>query len=233
MSSLQALVSLYSFYDQLTCNMPVACGPGCATCCSINVSVTSLEVAYLLQHPVLADMGEIIQKDIETAAENNHFIPTCTTNQQAQLCLAREEPMVESGQHGTGRCPLLDARGMCKIYDNRPFSCRAMLSTRPCRQDGEASMVPFIYSVNLAMYQLIEHLDHRGTSGNMLDMLTDRQAQLIANREIPGFFVDPSERVRFQRLLDKLKTIPTAHGFLADFFPQHIFQLNETHSPYN
>jgi len=40
-----------------------------------------------------------------------------------------------------------------------------------CQYGGEAEMEPFLITVNLAIYQIIEHLDKEGVSGNLLDVL--------------------------------------------------------------
>ncbi len=222
MQPFDALVALYDFYEQFTANMPLACDPGCATCCSVNVSVTSLETAYLCKHPLFQEKE--VFAEIRQAADLPHFIPSCTTNEQAFCCLQKQNPPQESGGHTPGKCPLLGADGLCRVYVNRPFSCRAMLSTVKCTTDGKADMMPFIYTVNLAMYQLIEHLDKQGTSGNLLDMLAENSDRTVANRGIPGFPVAPQEQVRFQRLLDKLAALPVGEGRLAEYFPQEIFK---------
>ena len=217
-----ALVALFDFYEQFTVNMPLACEPGCATCCSVNVSVTSLETVYLRKHALFRE--EEVVSQVQQAADRPHFIPSCTTNEQAYCCLQKQNPPQESSSHAPGKCPLLDREGLCRVYTNRPFSCRAMLSTVKCITDGKAEMMPFIYTVNIAMYQMIEHLDKKGTSGNLLDMLGE-SSRTVANREIPGFLVAPQERVRFQRLLDKLAGLPVGAEQLADFFPPGLFNV--------
>ncbi len=219
--SLAALAALYAFYDQFVANMPLSCGPGCATCCSVNVSVTSLEASYLLQHPLMA--SDALAGEIRTAAAAPHFLPSLTTNQLAASCLAAQEPPEENGVHTPGICPLLDEDGLCRVYSNRPFSCRAMLSVKRCRTGGEAEVPPFVYTVNLALYQLIEHLDRQGTSGNLLDMLSGNTRNAVANRALPGFLVAPEERAKFHTLLKKIAVFPVGNSALNIFFPEKIF----------
>jgi len=217
----KALNALYDFYDAFTANLPVACGPGCVTCCSVNVSVTGLEGKFLLQHPALADTS--VRAAITAAQKRPHFIPTFTTNELASACLNKQQPPEEKGLHAPGQCPLLSKDGLCQVYTHRPFSCRAMLSTNRCVQDGKAVMAPFMYTVNLAMYQMIEHLDREGTSANMLDILVDEKRNTIPNSMLSGFLVPPEEETRFQRIKIAVKKYPADTGHLEEFFPENIF----------
>ena len=221
MEAQKALQALYTFYDEFTTNLPVSCGPGCATCCSLNVSVTSLEVRFLRQHPALAKHS--LQEAITAALGRPYFSPSFTTNELAEACLSRKQPPEETGLHASGQCPFLGKDSLCQVYANRPFSCRAMLSTCRCTQDGEAVMAPFIYTVNLAMYQMIEHLDQKGTSGNMLDFWAEKP-RTLPNRSIPGFLVAPEEKNRFRGIKTALRKFPVNSGSLEDFFTADIFR---------
>ncbi len=84
-------------------------------------------------------------------------------------------------------------------------------------------MAPFIYTVNLAMYQMIEHLDQKGTSGNMLDFWAEKP-RTLPNRAIPGFLVAPEEKSRFRGIKTALRKFPVNSGSLEDFFPAGIFR---------
>jgi Fe-S-cluster containining protein len=221
MAVIKALQAIYKFYDDFITRFPVACGPGCTSCCSVNVSVTSLEVDYIRKNKLLAEKE--IQRRITAAAVNPHFIPTLTTNQLARFCLGQQQPPEETGMHSPGQCPLLGDDGLCQVYANRPFSCRAMLSASRCRADGEAIMEPFLFTINLALYQMIEHLDLCGTSGNMLDMLAGDENHTIANSGLPGFLVSPVEQPQFHQLLKKIKKYPVGNEYLTDFFPARTF----------
>ena len=222
MDSLSALSAIYDFYGQFVANLPLACGPGCATCCSVNVTVTELEIEFLRQHPLSGDRRVLEQ--VENVRNRPHFIPEFTTNQLAEFCLTRREPPAETGTHAPGACPLLNSEGLCMVYTHRPFSCRAMLSRTRCRTKLAAEIAPFIYTVNLTIYQLIEHLDRQGRSGNMLDMLCGDREQTTGNRTIPGFPVAPDEQVKHQRFLDKLAAFPAGNVQLAEYFPKDLFR---------
>ncbi len=223
MAALEALQAIYKFYDVFITRFPVACGPGCSACCSVNVSVTSLEIDYIKKNKLLAEKE--IQRRIAAASAHPHFIPSLTTNQLARFCLRQQEPPEETGMHAPGQCPLLGDDGRCQVYANRPFSCRAMLSTSRCKADGEAIMEPFLFTINLALYQIIEHLDLHGISGNMLDMLAGNENNTIVNSALPGFLVSPAEQPQFQQLLKKIKKYPVGKGYLDDFFPPRTFSL--------
>ncbi len=224
MATIDALQALYDFYDRFVRSFSFACGPGCSTCCSINVVITSIEAEYLGKHIALSDKE--IQRQIHAAGQRPHFMPTMTTNRLARYCLRRQEPPEEQGMHAPGKCPLLGRDGLCRVYENRPFACRAMSSDQRCQDDGEAVMPPFLYTINLVFYQLIEHLDSKGTSGNMLDMLTGNNGNRVANTPFPGFLITETEKAPLQRLLKTIKNYPVNRGRLADFFPSQTFQLD-------
>ena len=84
-------------------------------------------------------------------------------------------------------------------------------------------MPPFLFTINLAFYQLIEHLDQAGTSGNMLDMLLEDNNNTLSNCALPGFPVAAEQQKPFNRVLEKIKTWPVHEGCLGDFYPHRIF----------
>jgi len=216
-----ALVSLYTLYeDAIATTFATACEKGCATCCSVNVTMTSLEGAYLLGHPLLAQPDA--QKRLARAGEQPHFVPSLTINRLAAACLDEQAPPEETGCHAPGVCPFLGQDHLCQVYDRRPFACRAMFSTTRCRQDGAAEMPSFLYTVNLTVCQLIEHLDRDGRTGNMVDILAKREKQCIRNTPLPGFPVAPAERAPLGRFLARLGQYMADGRPLADFFPAKL-----------
>lgn len=219
----EALKALYAFYDEFAQDFPAACRPGCSTCCSVNVTATTLETSWMLKN-CAPDM-----KKIEDAAERAHYQPAVTANRMAFFCLNRREPPDETSVHAPGRCPLLDDLGYCTIYEYRPFSCRAMFSLSACKEAGEAEMPPFLFTLNLALYQIIEHLDRQGFSGNMLDLLLfswDKHADfpyVKTNSPLPGFMVPPDEQLRFRSLLRRISNIPLNDGSLfSELLPENL-----------
>lgn len=164
------LASLYAFYDDFVAGMPFACAPGCSTCCTWNVTATSLETSYLsriLSHDRLCQMADLAKKQDAPG----WYRPSVTINEIAASCLAMRDPPIDSGIHTKGSCPLLDDRGLCLVYARRPFACRAMSSRIQCEPDGEALMDPFLVTVNLAMHQIIEDVGNGNYTGNLIDLL--------------------------------------------------------------
>ncbi len=218
-----ALAGLYAAHARVTAGYRFACRAGCATCCSVNVVLTSLEAEYLRQAPVWRDPA--LAAEVHRAAAQPHYTPACSTNVVAACCLAGREPPPDPSPHRPGACPLLDERGLCRVYDHRPLACRAMASTRPCAEGGEAVMDPFLFTLNLALCQVIEHLDRDGRTGNLLDMLTRSgpdlpSASLVRNRPLPGFLVPPEEEQRFHAAMDTILAWPVGRGRLGDFLPR-------------
>lgn len=95
-SSRSKLQKIYAVADELSNARLtfVACGKGCASCCHMNVSMTSAEAERLgsaigrVPLPVL----QPIAHPVETFAG----VP----------------------------CPFLDGQGVCSVYEHRPLSCR-------------------------------------------------------------------------------------------------------------
>ena len=223
---LSALIALYTLYeDAIATTFTTACEKGCATCCSINVTITSLEARYLLAHPLFTDAKA---REIAADAGNRpHFIPSLTINRLAGACLNEEDVPEETGIHAPGTCPFLDDSGLCRVYSHRPFACRAMFSTKRCRKDGAAEMPSFLYTVNLAVCQLIEHLDRDGHTGNMMDVLAGKKKQTIANTPLPGFPVAAEDRQRLGKFLALLQDYPVENGSLADYFPLQLLHMED------
>ncbi len=212
----EALQSIYDFYDEFARKFPVACRAGCAACCSVNVTLTSLEMEYLRSHELFS--SKEIMSRLVLASEQNHFIPSLTTNTIAAYCLNHQEPPLEHGEHAPGTCPLLAGNKHCLVYEQRPFACRAMLSRHTCKTGGAADMSSFFLTVNLSICQMIEHLDQNGVSGNLLDMLAGKTLPMVKNHSLPGFLVPPEQKKAFRRFIDDLFCRRAGGNLLQDYF---------------
>ncbi len=209
--SFPVLAALYDFYDQYTTRFPSVCAPGCSTCCTWNVTATGLEADYLLE--ILdADARRRIAQALPRPGEPVWYRPTVTINETAACFLAMRDPPEDRGIHTQGRCLFLDDHGLCKVYARRPFACRAMSSCNRCEERGEALMDPFLLSVNLAVYQIIEDMDTGGCTGNLIDLLVKeitpgdmQKLCLIENRPLPGFLVEPAYTRDFAAFLAALR----------------------------
>ncbi len=233
------LRALYAFYDDFIKGIPFACRSGCNVCCTVNVAVTSLEAALvadsLTQHGT-ASPADIPSDIIKQAASSPGYTPTTTINRNTWELIRGQDATEDSGEHSDGICPLLDSEGLCTVYEARPFACRAMSSTTPCDKGGSAAMEPFLVTVNLAMYQIIEHLDSQGgTTGNLSVMLQtmldaapgDTENTMppssLRNCTLPGFVVPPEEKLRFKSFLRRLQAWETEDGTpLSRWLPEEL-----------
>ena len=196
--------ALYGFYDDFLKGYGLACQPGCSTCCTRNIVATTLEVRYAMAHErramtkARASLGDAVPG----------YRPSITINASAAYCLRGEDLPEDLGNHREGRCPLLDDRDMCRIYPYRPFSCRAMVSSVPCRERGKAEMEPYLITVNFSIQQILEQMDEGGLTGNLWDVVacveSGDRGHLVPNEPIPGFLVLPGEKGRFHAFLRRL-----------------------------
>ena len=216
------LTKLYALYDEAVLPFDTACDRGCSACCTCNVTCTTLEgwfiVAQLMARGRLTGIETMV-----SAAPRNRFHPAVTINQMVALCVRGDALPPESNDPGAGPCTWLEDN-LCPFYAVRPFACRAMLSSEPCRVGGEASMPPFILSLNNVMMQYLEALDRPGGSGNMADILKfladednrnayinqqchDFSPPLMANRTFSVLMVPPEHRQSIQPILKGVQAI--------------------------
>ncbi len=232
------LLALYSFYEDFTKGFPVKCSPGCSTCCTVNVAATTLETAVVrkaLSNPVPEETGLRIAR----VASAPRYIPTTTLNRNTWEIIRGKNITPDEGEPGEGFCPLLDDQGFCSVYESRPFACRALSSTTLCKDEGMADMEPFLVTVNLAMYQIIEHLDSNGGitenfSGLLHSAITGKEPLSDKNRKntdqlsqtrncpLPGFMIPPDDKLRFRSFLRRLSAWPVGEDTLAKWLPEEM-----------
>ncbi|WP_052263266.1 YkgJ family cysteine cluster protein [Geobacter pickeringii] len=103
----------------------MACGPGCATCCVVNVTVLfpeAVAIAAYLRTAMDAEEREELAAAIEGTAGMVRWMDDAER-------IRRHIP-----------CPFLDRSGRCRIHPVRPLTCRAVTSTNPgaCRRALDA-----------------------------------------------------------------------------------------------
>jgi Fe-S-cluster containining protein len=218
---LAVLEHLYGVYDRFCGRLDgLACRKFCDTCCSCNVTLTTLEGLYLLQ-----ELEPIRRKDclamLAGDQGRNRFRPRYTTNHIAALCREGHAPPEDAVDHDGSRCPFL-AEAACSLYPLRPFGCRCMLSRHPCGEQGYADLDDWLLTVNTVFLQTIEHIDCPGGFGNLQDVLwalgsEKRRAAyregrppldalgLIPNHPAPMLMVPPVHRERIQPLLEEMQ----------------------------
>jgi len=216
---LKLLQQIYAIHDQFASEFHTACRPGCSTCCTCNVTATTMEGLLIVEHLMaegrIGDLGTLA-----ATAPRARFQPKVTINQMAALCVRGAELPEEISHTTAGPCPLLE-KDRCTIYPVRPLGCRAMLSTSTCIPGDEARMPPRMLTINNIFMQFIEAVDQPGGNGNLIDVLvylsqdTHRQVylgrqagklteRLLANQSMPVLMVPPEHRQAIQPLIQAL-----------------------------
>lgn len=99
----------------------IFCGKGCGSCCTLAVNCTAAEALL-----VARTLDEKQQGRLKSYVERLKGAVGEAADLRSYLRLHRKE---------LGGCPFLDD-GICGVYHARPFSCRALLSTRESRWCG-------------------------------------------------------------------------------------------------
>lgn len=103
----------------------IACGPGCAACCRVNVTVLlpeAIAIAAYIEDTCSGEELTSLTMRIAATAERVRWMD--------------DEERIRAGIP----CPFLDGRGWCIIHTVRPLTCRALSSTDPeqCRRALES-----------------------------------------------------------------------------------------------
>lgn len=166
---IDALARIYHVLDDTLDSKALACHRGCSSCCTRNVTMTTLEgyrIITLLNQT--KEMG--LLERLSASAGESPFLPEFTINDLARRC-AENDAISEKNQPSNREvCPLL-LDDTCTIYAARPLACRTMVSTRDCRMTGYARMDSFMLSVSNVFLQFAEHIDPNGLTGNLADVL--------------------------------------------------------------
>ena len=218
-SKIDRLDQIYTLFETFAQKQDLACKRQCATCCTCNMTLTTLEGFKIISNLDASQKG-ILLKQIQNAVGQNRYQPKITTNQMAQICMDGGDIPAETLNPEWGACPLL-IHQECPIYPLRSFGCRCMMSRHNCAQNGFADMDDFTLTVVDLFKQFIEHLDVGGLSGNLIDLLLflenseNRKAYqegqanlsapgLIPNHPIPVMMIPPEHRLRIAPFLESL-----------------------------
>lgn len=206
------LTVIYQLFAEATAEIACACGPGCATCCTRSVILTTAEGRLIGEFLRQAGRG---LPDLPRDAEP--LRPALTSNALAAHYLAGKE--VGEGAESPWLfepCFFLEG-GLCSIYEVRPFACRSFLSTVNCDGAGTAVAPEWLVTLAVVTNQLLESLDQGGWWGNLADVLAflDQGAEggarlaardrLLENCPAPGLLVMPKERPRIGRFLARVR----------------------------
>jgi len=201
MNSVEKLNSIFEIFDDETECESFFCSKGCSSCCTNNVIITSLELENLLR-------ADIDKTKLLNFSEMKRFQPKTTTNMIADLVMGGENIPEEDNDSSWGSCVFLKD-GVCSVYEFRPFGCRCMLSKVNCEKTGCAEIDPYLLTLNNVFLQFIEHLDHGGVTGNILDMVlkydfSKDSEEFVKNRKMSVLMVPGEHRDKISKVARKL-----------------------------
>ncbi|MCK4469964.1 MAG: YkgJ family cysteine cluster protein, partial [Desulfobacterales bacterium] len=131
---LDVLDRIYRIYDDFARNLDVACKRYCDSCCTRNVTLTTLE-GYRIVDFLISDGKTDLFNNIREDLRKGRFQPIITTNRLAELSIAEKDIPDENSHYFQGECPILTDR-QCPVYKARPFGCRCFVSKHSCREKG-------------------------------------------------------------------------------------------------
>jgi len=218
---IEILQQMYALFDSFARTLDLACKAGCADCCTRNVTMTTMEAFLVRQYIEKNGMFHLLT-GVSSLAGGKRFLPRMSINSMANRCV-KGEPLLEEEPHdpSVGPCPLL-SKDMCPVYPVRPFACRMMISSKKCEGLGFAEMDEFAVTASNVFSQYIEHIDMRGYTGNLIDILPlfddaiDSQEYILQgapkldtetvlpNLPVPVLMIPPEHRERVQPLLKEL-----------------------------
>ncbi len=162
------LQAIYLRFENWNQDNQTACQEGCAACCTQNVTVTATEAELIHKYIAQKKKSSWLAKIL--AVPRNSQKPTMTTNEFAHACLNGEE--TDPGKADNFAPCLFLTNGCCQIYEVRPFSCRAFVSTTICGPGAPASATEQYLAATTAVSQIIEHLGQKEYWGHLFDVLT-------------------------------------------------------------
>ena len=217
------LKKIYSLYQEAMGEVSQVCRKKCSSCCTCNVTLTSLEAGFLI-NSLSMEKRKDIQNRVRQKFPAKRYIPKMTTNMFARMCMENQDIPEEENDPAWGTCPLLE-NDLCTIYESRPFGCRALMSEIHCSKEGYAKIPPLVLTLNTLFLQVIEHLDQKGFSGNLSDLLavvlsdnsqTDMPDQIndisserlfVHNEKISVLMVPPEHQKELEPLIGKLQDL--------------------------
>ena len=220
-SKLAVLEKIYRIYGDFTATLDVACKRYCSLCCTINVTMTTLEGCKIAESLMPEEKRYLFEK-IRDASSRQRFRPRETVNMLAEL--SQEEGVVpEEDNVFPGECPLL-VDNECSVYNERPFGCRCFISKQNCAESGSATVDDFVLTLNNIFLQVIEHVDAGGFSGNLTDVLSflenaenrenllsskmiNPSSVLIKNHPLKILMIPPEHRGKAQPIMDALNKL--------------------------
>ncbi len=132
-----------------TRHLPIACAPGCASCCYTNVHASSPEILRIASY-----VKEKLAPDALAALR-----------ERAAATMKEIVPLdIEGRARARVACPLLDvATGSCTVYEVRPIACRAYHSADAslCKKAYEEADANPVLPINPVLF----HVAHAHSFG--------------------------------------------------------------------
>lgn len=215
-TKLIVLNRIFDVYENFTKSEKKACKKGCSSCCTRNVTLTTLEGLNIFNE-IDNEKKTAILSSVKAEIDKKRFIPEITINHMAKLCMEGKEIPDEENDPLWGKCPLL-IDNQCAIYELRPFACRCMVSKSSCAESGFADMDDFTITLNNVFMQYLEHIDIGGYSGNLSDILLMTGADedtddcklsnyFVENHGIAMLMVPPEHREKIRPVIEALQKI--------------------------
>ncbi len=231
------LKKIYKLYDETIAGFNMACRKKCSSCCTCNVTMTSLEAEFMTASLTNQEKNNL-KILIDRCVPGKRYIPKMSSNSFARMCMQGKDIPAEENDPNWGRCPML-VDDLCTLYDVRPFGCRALMSEKQCQKNGYAQIPPIILTINNLFLQFIEHADQNGFFGNMSDVfplfladdLKDNASDcinkkdnasdcinkidgknLLSNEKIAVLMIPQEHRKKIRPILDKLSSLVIAAG---------------------
>lgn len=229
------LQKIYDSFETWEKDRDFVCQKGCSTCCTQNVTMTSVEANMIFQYIMENNKEQWFTKCLENVSTLKP--PKLTTNEYATACLSGEE--ADPGDNDNfSPCPFLQ-NNSCMIYPVRPFGCRCFASSIKCSKDRPAEAPDFHLAASTSIYQIIEHMSQGEYWGNMLDILLTMcsmsdyktisnllsddtlveisKKKLRKARPLPGFLLLEEDQKNVSPLLEAIFTTKVDHRTIEDF----------------
>lgn len=215
---LNILHQMNRIYDEFISGYELACDRLCASCCTRNVTMTTIEGYRVLNYLDSCNKSALLEK-VKSEGKKRRYIPSITTNQMAQLGYEGKEVPEEDMPQAVETCPILE-NDECPIYEARPFGCRCMVSHHICADKGYAETEPFVVTVNNVFFQFLEHIDGDGYFGNFSDVLMFLETEADPSDELTG-------NIRYQKF-DLLKNQPLSILLVPPEYAERIKPILES-----
>jgi len=218
---LAMLDQIYNLYDEYTDTLDTVCKKGCADCCTCNVTLTTIE-GYKIISAIDEGQKHDLWHRLLNQLNKPRFLPKITINQLADLCVSGADLPEDEVDSSWEACPIL-TENICPIYVNRPFGCRCLISTIDCKISEAAEIDEFTLTVNNLFMQVIEHIDQKGSFGNLTDILVSAikknniacfentadpgHLHLISNFPARTFLVPPQHQEKIHPIFSQIRKL--------------------------